>query len=228
MKRHIRRGSMKRTPPAKSTASELILSCGNASRTIGARTILYFTEIDDGGHGPILGTVTVRAPVPGGELRRRDSQRSKPSIEGRLRYNCFAPGVFFVVAANNQATLLTCMAIFLPHATLRCKGRRRPNVQRPYSMQDCRPGRWQKSEANRLFKRPHITPPSITSRIERAEQKLVLLGCPQALLCQHRGLARTPCPKRFASRYDLDDGLTARNRGGVSQIIWGSDDVVRQ
>src|SRR6266849_8492932 len=33
--------------------------------------------------------------------------------------------------------------------------------------------------------------------------------------CQHRGSRRTPCPKCFASRLRSDDGLTARNRGGV-------------
>src|SRR3979411_2334937 len=40
--------------------------------------------------------------------------------------------------------------------------------------------------------------------------------------CQHRCSRRTPCPKRFASRLRSDDGLTARNRGGVIQIIWMS------
>src|SRR5229473_5863038 len=34
--------------------------------------------------------------------------------------------------------------------------------------------------------------------------------------------ARAACPKRFASRLRSDDGLTARNRGGVIQIIWMS------
>src|SRR6267378_8022845 len=39
--------------------------------------------------------------------------------------------------------------------------------------------------------------------------------------CQHRGSRRTPCPKRFASRLRSDDGLTARNRGGVIQTLFG-------
>jgi hypothetical protein len=36
------------------------------------------------------------------------------------------------------------------------------------------------------------------------------------------GSRRAPRPKRFASRLQSDDGLTARNRGGVIQIIWMS------
>jgi hypothetical protein len=55
---------------------------------------------------------------------------------------------------------------------------------------------------------------------ERAENNWSL--CVLSAGAADRGSRRTPCPKRFASRLRSDDGLTARNRGGVIQIIWMS------